>query len=151
MGEVKIAGRQGNGFGEAHAGLGDKEKQPVGVDAALEIKHRDEFLQLVAAQVLFLLCGRCLALDDDLAGRIVGDQAVVNRVDDGTLELVVEIHGGLALMLRGVVVDELLVGYAVKGAELEARDKLLDPLLGQAVLLQCYLPDGAYLVDGKPV
>ena len=108
-------------------------------------------MELVLVQELLLLRPRLLPLDDRLAGRVVLDLAVVDGVQDGGLQLVVEAHRGLPLMVLGVGVQELLIGRPVELFGLQRRDEPLDPGRREAVLVHRRLADGPVLVDLDPI
>lgn len=151
VGEVEVLGGHRQRLGEAHPRLGDQQDQPIRVDPRLQVEAHQQGVELVLVQELLLLRPRLLPLDDRLAGRVVLDLAVVDGVQDGGLQLVVEAHRGLPLMILGVGVQELLIGRPVELCGLQRRDEPLDPGRREAVLVHRRFADGPVLVDLDPI
>ena len=70
-------------------------------------------MQFELVEILHFLDTRLLALDDDFACRITGNESFINGIENGAFDLVMKIHGGLALMMLCVTVNELLIGGAI--------------------------------------
>ena len=74
-------------------------------------------MQLELVEILHFLDTWLLAFDDDFAGRITGDEAFIDSIKNGTFDLMVEIHGGLAFVVLCIAVDELLIGGPIHVGE----------------------------------
>lgn len=108
-------------------------------------------MQLELVEVLLLLGSRGLSLNDGLARWVALHEALVDGVEDGAFQLVVEIHSRLPLMARGVVVQQLLVGDAVELREGQQGDEPLQPGAGEPVLAERDIAHGPFLIHGHPL
>lgn len=63
----------------------------------------------------------------------------------------VKIHGGLALMMLCISVDELLVCGSIHIGESEFRDELAEPGLRKSIFAHGHVSDGAFLVRFHPL
>ena len=108
MGEIEVVGREPKRFGEAESGFRDEEDEPIPTCLIAKIKISEHSVQLELVEILHLL-----AFDNDFACRITGNESFINGIENGAFDLVMKIHGGLALMMLRVTVNELLIGGAI--------------------------------------
>ena len=113
MGEIEVIGCEAERFGETKSGFRDEQDEPIPACFGSKVKVREHGMQLELVEILHFLDAWLLAFDDDFPCRIAWDESFIDGIENGAFDLMVEIHGGLALMMLRVSVDELLVGGAV--------------------------------------
>ena len=82
MSEIEVHRRYCNRFGKTHTGLSNKQNKPIHIQTAVQVQACKQLLKLITAEILLLFIVGRLALDDNLASGITGDQAVINCIKD---------------------------------------------------------------------
>ena len=113
VGEIEVVGREPKRFGEAESGFRDEENEPIPTCLIAKIKISEHSVQLELVEILHFFDAWLLAFDNDFACRITGNESFINGIENGAFDLVMKIHGGLALMMLRVTVNELLIGGAI--------------------------------------
>ena len=151
MGEVEVLWRERQRLGKTHPGLCDEENKIIPVGLFPQVKIGQQAVKLELIQILDLLPGRSLPLDDHLPGRIPLDQSLVHGIQDRPLQLMMKVHGRLTLMTPRIIIDQLLIRNPRHLAQLPARDQLLYPRLCHPVLGKRHVPDRSVLIDPDPL
>lgn len=89
--------------------------------------------------------------DAGLAREVALHKALVDSVEDGALQLMMEIHRRLPFVADGVVVQQLLLGDAVEFREGQQRDEPLQPGAGESIFAERDVAHGSFLVHGHPL
>ena len=108
-------------------------------------------MQFELVEVLLLLGARRLSLDNGLTRWVAFHEALVDGVEDGAFQLVMEVHGGLPFVADGVIVQQLLIGDAVELREGQQGNESLQPRAGEPVLAECDIAHGSLLVHSHPL
>lgn len=151
MCEIKVIGCEPKRLRESESGFRDKEDKPIPACLGPKIKVREHGMQLELVEVLHFLNAWLLAFDDDFTRWITGYESFVNGIENGAFDLMVKIHGGLALMMLCISVDELLVCGSIHIGESEFRDELAEPGLRKSIFAHGHVSDGAFLVRSHPL
>ena len=110
-----------------------------------------ERMELELIQILdFLFPGR-LSLDDNLSRRVPVDQSFIHRIQDGSFQLMVKIHGCLAFMVPCIIIDQLLINDPCQVLHLQFGKQPVHPGLCHLVFRQRHRTDGSVFVYGHPV
>ena len=104
MPQIKVTWRNGKCFRESYTSLRNQEDQPVHAKILRKMKIIQQLVKLILIEILGFLFSRLLPLNDRLPCRIMGDQAFVHRIQDGTLQMMVKIHRCLPFMRGRVIV-----------------------------------------------
>ena len=72
-------------------------------------------------------------------------------IEDGALQLMVEIHCRLPFVADGILVQQLLIGDAVEFREGQQGNEPLQPSAGEPVLAERDIAHGPFLIHGHPL
>ena len=75
-------------------------------------------MKLILIEVFDLLGRGRSALDDSFSCGITGNVSLINRINNGTFKLMMEVHRCLPFVINRIGIQDLLVLYAGNVAEL---------------------------------
>ena len=107
--EIDVTGGQSQRLSETQSGFSDQKQQIVIKMVIVKLQCRKHCAQLELIEILGTFFARLLAFDDCFAGWIPTQDPLVDSIHDGSLHLMVEIHGRLPFMLLGEVVENTLI------------------------------------------
>ena len=107
-------------------------------------------MQFELIQILDFLHGRRFAFDYRLSRRVAVNQSFINSVQNCAFQLMVKVHGGLALMVNRIVVKQLLICDSVEVSKHKVGHKFSYPGYRHVIFIQSDLPDSPLFVDLDP-
>lgn len=149
--ELEVVGCQRNGLGEPQPRFRNEEDEPVPAHLGPQVEVVQKPVQLELVEVLLLLGARGFALNDGLARWVALYQTLIDSIEDGALQLMVEIHCRLPFVADGIVVQQLLIGDAVEFREGQQGNEPLQPSAGEPVLAERDIAHGPFLIHGHPL
>ena len=111
--ELEVVGCQRNGLGEPQPRFRNEEDEPVPAHLGPQVEVVQKPVQLELVEVLLLLGARGFALNDGLARWVALYQTLIDSIEDGALQLMVEIHCRLPFVADGILVQQLLIGLSL--------------------------------------
>lgn len=107
-------------------------------------------MQLKLIQILDFLHGRSFSLYYRLSRRVTVDKPLVNSVKNCPFQLMVKVHGGLALMVNRLVVKKLLISDSVEVSKHKVGYKFSYPGYRHVIFIQSDFSNSPFFIDLDP-